>query len=355
MSENIQKEPQKSTEIDLGDLFRMIGRAMSRFFSFMRNTLLFALDLIIRALIIVRVHIIKFVIVGILSIAVGWFIDSRQPIVFGSNMTVQTNYDSARQLYSNIKYYNGLVQQGDSAALAKVFGITETKATQLKGVFIKPNISELEMLKRYDEFRKETDSSNVADQIDYESFKKSIDPLEFTRHELGIASGEKNIFGLLQSRLITENVDNDYIKKQKEIKLRNLDAEEAALKKRSIKIDTLRGVYNQAIKSEAGKTSQSQTSIQMASSTIKTSELELFDLEAKISARLLQISEDREFKQQTINVLSDFSDGAQIRNFYDSYLFRIPIITLLLLLTFILLRELNKYLNTYAENRRSNA
>ncbi|QHI37482.1 hypothetical protein IMCC3317_28610 [Kordia antarctica] len=357
MSENIQNTPtpQKSTEVDLGELFRMIGRAMSRFFAFLRSAFLFVLDLIIRALIIVRVHIVKFIIVGILSVAIGWFIDSRQPIVYGSNMTVQTNFGSERQLYSNIRYYNGLVLQGDSIALAKVFAITVPQASQLKGVFIKPNISEIEMLKRYDEFRKETDSSNVADQIDYDLFKKSIDPLDFTRHELGIVSGEQNVFGLLQARLITENVENEYIKKQKEIMIRNLDATEEALKKRLDKIDTLRAVYNKAIQSEAGKTSLAQTQIQMSSSSIKTNEIELFSLDENISARLRQIAEDREFKGQTINVLSNFSDGAQIRNFYESYLFRIPIVTLLLLFVFILLRELNKYLNTYAENRRSNA
>lgn len=357
MSENIQNTPtpQKSTEVDLGELFRMIGRAMSRLFAFLRNAFLFVLDLIIRALIIVRVHIVKFIIVGILSVAIGWFIDSRQPVVYGSNMTVQTNFGSERQLYSNIKYYNGLVMEGDSVELSKVFGITQSQASQLKGVFIKPNISEIEMLKKYDEFRKETDSSNVADQIDFNSFKKSIDPLDFTRHELGIISGEKNIFGLLQARLITEKVENDYIKKQKEIMLRNLDATEEALNKRLDKIDTLREVYNKAIQSEAGKTSQAQTQIQMSSSSIKTNEIELFALDEEISARLRKIEEDREFKDKTINVLSNFSDGAQIRNFYESYLFRIPIVTLLLLLVFILLRELNKYLNNYAENRRSDA
>ena len=316
MSENIQNTPptEKSTEVDLGDLFRMIGRAMNRFFSFLRNTFLFILDLIIRALIIVRVHIIKFVIVGILSVAVGWFLDSRQPIVYGSNMTVQTNFGSARQLYSNVIYYNGLVQQGDTATIATLFDIKEGQAGTLRGVFIEPKVSEIDMLKAYDEFMKQTDSINVYDQMDYAKFKKSVDPLTFERHEIGIASGEKNVFKLLQNKLITVNIENDYIKKQKEIKLKNLTAEEEALKKRLSTIDTLRGVYNEAIKSEAGKTSQAQTQIQMSSSTVKTSELELFSLDEKISARLLRIAEDKEFQQQTINVLSDFSDGAKIKN-----------------------------------------
>jgi hypothetical protein len=35
-------------------------------------------------------------------------------------------------------------------------------------------------------------------------------------------------------------------------------------------------------------------------------------------------------------------------------LFRIPIMTLLLLFAFILLKELNKYMNTYIEDKRLN-
>lgn len=358
MSENIQNTPpsnEKSTEVDLGDLFRMIGRAMNRFFTFLRNAFLFILDLIIKALIIIRVHIIKFVIVGILSIAVGWFLDSRQPMVYGSDMTVQTNFGSARQLYSNIKYYNGLVQQGDTTKLKDLFDINDEQAGNLKGIFIEPKVSELDMLIAYDKFMKETDSINVYDKMDFEKFKKSVDPLTFGTHEIGVASGEKNVFKLLQEKLITINVENEYIQKQKQIRLKNLVAEEEALMKRLNTIDTLRGVYNEAIKSEARKTSQAQTQIQMSSSSVKTSELELFNLDEKISARLLQIAEQKEFQQKTINVLSDFSDGAKIKNFYESNLFRIPIITLSILLVFILLRELNKYLNTYAENKRLNA
>ena len=360
MSENIQNTPktsteQKSTEVDLGELFRMIGRAINRFFVFLRNAFLFILDLIIRALIIVRVHIVKFIIVGILSVAIGWFIDSRQPIVYGSSMTIHTNFGSARQLYSNIKFYNGLVQQGDSLELSRTFGITASQANTLKGIFIEPKVSEIDMLVAYDQFMKETDSINVSDQIDFEKFKNSVDPLTFATHEIGVVAGEKNVFKLLQEDLITANVENEFIKRQKDIMLRNLNTSEEALNKRLEKIDTLRNVYNKAIKSEAGKTSQAQTQIQMSSTSIKTNELELFTLDEQISARLLKIAEDKEFQQNTINVLSNFSDGAEIRNFYNSYLFRIPIITLLLLFVFILLRELNKYLNSYAENRRLNA
>ena len=356
MNDNIQNTPKsnenKSTEIDLGELFRTIGRGINNLFIFLRNTFLFILDLLVRALIIIRVHIVKFVIVAVLSIIIGWFIDSRQPMVYGSKMIIQANFGSARQLYANVKYYNGLVNENDSTQLASVFGITPAEANNIKAIFIDPNTTEIELLKAYDEFRKETDSSNVARDIDFQRFKKSVDPLTFERHEIRVVSEQKDVFSKIQESIVTNNVENDYIKRQKIIVNRNLDTQKQSLEERLNKIDTLRNVYNRAIISEAKKTSNSQTSIQMASSSVKTSELELFDLDEKIGLELIDISELREFKQKTVNVLSDFTPGAEVKNFYDSYLFRIPLITLSILLLFILLRELNKYLNVYAENKR---
>ena len=74
----------------------------------------------------------------------------------------------------------------------------------------------------------------------------------------------------------------------------------------------------------------------------------------KLANKILEINRQKESEKETINVLSDFSPGARIRSFYDKYLYRIPMVTISLLLMFILLRELNKYLNTYADNKRLN-
>ncbi|WP_420571257.1 hypothetical protein [Kordia sp.] len=359
MSENIQNtphnQPEKSTEIDLGELFRMIGKVINRFFAFLRNTLLFILDLLIRALIIVRVHIVKFAIVGILSVAVGWFFDSRQPKVFGSNLVVETNYGSARQLYSNIKYYNALALEGDSTKLGKIFGITPNKARGLRGFYIEPDVTENEMLSAYDEFMRKSDTTIIRNEINYTKFKRNVDPFEFRIHKIGVLAYRKDLFLDLQNDILTHNIDNDYIKKQKEVYLQNLTKREELLLAKQVNIDTLRKVYNSSIIAEARKTTQAQTHIQMTtSSTVKTNELELFALDETISQELLEIKQQRELKKETINVLSDFIAGRQILNFFDSYRFRIPILTLSILLIFILLRELNSYLNTYSENKRLN-
>ncbi|MEM6718238.1 MAG: hypothetical protein AAF611_02885 [Bacteroidota bacterium] len=359
MSENIQNtennKPEKPTEIDLGELFRMIGRAFNRFFVFLTNTFLLLLDLIIRTLIIFREHILKFIIVGILSIIIGFFIDSRQPTVYGSSMIVKLNYESEQQIYSNLKYYNGLVEQADSTKLSEIFNITKDEAGTLMGIYIEPITTELQLLKQYDQFMKDTDSINVVGQINFDKFKRNYDPLNAQTHRVGVAALQQDIFKKLEENIIQLDVENEYIKTLKKVLYKTLTNEEEALQKRLKTIDTLRDVYNEAIRNEAKKTSQAQTQIQMSSSTIKTNELELFELDQNIIARLAKIEEQKELNQNTVNILSTFSDGIELRDFHSKFLYRIPLITISLLLIFILLRELNKYLNTYAENKRLNA
>ncbi|MFK7747185.1 MAG: hypothetical protein AB8B65_02215 [Kordia sp.] len=362
MSDNNQnvlpEKPQSGNEIDLKELFRMIGSAFSKFFLFIRNILLFLLDLLIRALIIVRVHIVKFVIVGFLSVVIGWFIDSRKEPIYGSSMYLQTNYGSTRQLYSNIKYYNGLVEEGDSTKLAGIFDIPKDVAGSLRAFIIEPDVTDNGMLKAYNEFMKTADTTFVMNEIDFDKFKQNTSPLDFSVHEISVYSADKEMIPLLQKPIITNNIENFHIKRQKEINIQNLEKQSKALEKQLVKIDTLSEVYKDLLlqepKESTGKASN--TYIQLASNNErKTKEIELLAVNEKIANRILEINRKKEMESETINVLSDFSPGARIRNFYDRYLYRIPMLTISLLLMFILLRELNKYLNTYAENKRLNA
>ncbi|WP_430410922.1 hypothetical protein [Kordia sp.] len=361
MSENVQNTPETSSksnkdkEIDLGDLFTIIGNIFNKIFSFIKNVLLLIFDLLIKVLIIIRVHILKFAIVGVLSLVIGWFIDSRQETVYRSNIIVNANYGSARQLYSNISYYNNLAKEKDSVMLATIFGIDPSDANKIAGFYIEPHVTENDIIIAYDDFMKSTDTTIIKNYIDFGKFKSSIDPLEYKRHKISVASFQQGIFSALQEELVSYKIENNFIKKSKDIRLRTLTEEQKGLEKQLQSIDTLREVYNKSILSEAGKTSSAQTNIQMSASTIKTNEIELFALNEKISKEILKLKAEKDFGGETIEVLNDFSPGSEIKSFFDSFLFKIPIITLILLLLFIFLRELNSFLNTYEENKRLDA
>jgi hypothetical protein len=214
------------------------------------------------------------------------------------------------------------------------------------------------MLNAYNDFMKKADTTFVKDEIDFRKFKQNISPLDFNTHRIAVFSSKKEIIPTLQPTIVSENVENKHIKKRKEVTLKNLEQEETSLKEQLVRIDTLSEVYNDLLRKDPKETDKtgSGTYIQMAANNEnKTKELEMLALNEKLNKQILNIRLERELNSETINVLSDFSQGGEYREFYDSYLFRIPIITLSLLLLFILLRELNSYLNRYAENKKVNA
>jgi hypothetical protein len=352
MSENIKNTaeeapPKPKTEIDLGQLFRIIGSGFNSFLIFLRSTFLFLFDLLIRALIIVRLHFVKFTIVGVIGVVIGFFIDARHEDVYVSSMYVEANYGSKRQLYSNIKSYQAYVIEKDSAKLADIFGINKIQAGSLRGFFIKPDVTENGMLEAYSKFMRKTDSTFVKDEIDFRKFKQNVSPLDFNIHRISIFSTQKGIIQGLQPIIVTKNIENIHVKKQKEVKLKSLEQEQSLLKKQLVKIDTLSKVYKDLLRAspkESETTGGTGTYFQMAEKNEnKTKELEMFTIDLQ-----------RELNSETINVLSTLSELGEDRDFYDRYLFRIPIMTLLLLFAFILLKELNKYMNTYIEDKRLN-
>lgn len=362
MSENIKKTPEEAppkpkTEIDLGQLFRMIGSGFSSFSSFLRSTFLFLFDLLIRALIIIRLHFVKFTIAGVLGIVIGFFIDESHDEVYASSMYVEANYGSKRQLYSNIETYQTYIKERDSVRLADIFGINKIQAGSLRGFIIRPDVTENEMLEAYSKFMRKTDSTFVKNEIDFIKFKQNVSPLEFNIHKISIFSSEKDIIQGLQPIIVTNNIENRHVRKQKEVKLKSLEQEQSVLKKQLVKIDTLSNLYRDLLRisqKEAETNKGTGTYIQMAKNENKTKELEMLSLNQSIDKEILNIDIQKELNSETINVISTLSELGEDKGFYDRYLFRVPIMTLLLLFAFILLKELNKYMNTYIEDKRLN-
>lgn len=356
MSENNQNQNNSSSsnEIDLGDLFRMIGRGIQKVFDFFRNVVLFILHLIVRTLLIIRQHILKFIVVGVLSAAIGLFKDMRNPSVFASNMIVETNFSSAPQFYSSIQYYNTLVEDMDSTKLAKIFGINKDMAGAIFGFYIEPRVNENELLSMYNEFIKRTDTA-VTKYTNFDRYVDNLVSTDFVSHKITVSSFNKDIFPLLQDSLIVRgNLENEFIQAQKEIQKQNLIDREARLKAKQETVNNWKEVYGKVLISESSKTNSAQTNIQMAANTVKTNEMELFKLESEITRELIEINKLKTNNDNTVNVIKDFSRGYEIKNFFDSFLFKIPLVAVSLLFLFILLRELNKYLNIYQENKRLN-
>ena len=80
----------------------------------------------------------------------------------------------------------------------------------------------------------------------------------------------------------------------------------------------------------------------------KGRELALVQEKDVLKEKLVELNEERANKSTIINVISDFpTRGVELKGIWKSYKFKLPMLLLILVLGFLALLELNKYLKTY--------
>ena len=351
MSKNIKTPIVDKDEIDLGNVLNMIGKLFEKLFNFIKEVSKLIFDLLIKLALLIKQNILKFIIVGGLSIALGLTLDLLEEPTYFSTMTIKPNYNSTSQVYSDIRYYDGLAGIQDSIKLAEIFNIPQEKASKLTTFFINPKLDENKLLEQYYAFKKEVDSGSVEAllNVNYQKFKLNINPEDFDTHIITVGSEDPLIFKKLEKQIVERGfTSNTYLKKEKEKEFKNYDLTEKALLIQEKKIDSLRSIYNKVLIKNAEKVTSSGTNIQLAANQIKTNEMDLFDLENSILEKKQEINEGRILKENIVNVLSGFQErGKPEKELLDQKAIQYFLIGISGLFLFLLLRGLNIYLNNY--------
>src|SRR5690606_4677437 len=95
-------QPQQSEEVDLGQLFKLIGNAFDRFFKFIGNIFKGIFRIIILFLLFVQKNLVKLMVVGVTGLIIGVIIDYYRAPRYISTMVLEPNFNSVQQLYNNI-------------------------------------------------------------------------------------------------------------------------------------------------------------------------------------------------------------------------------------------------------------
>ncbi|MDG1038207.1 MAG: hypothetical protein P8O89_04630, partial [Polaribacter sp.] len=125
-------------EVDLGSLFIIIGRGFSKFFNFIGNIFKGIFHGLISILIFLKNNIIKIGIAALIGGILGTFLEVKKGDYYESELLLEPNFESTRQLYDNVSYYNNLVKQKDTAGLAATFKLDKPAAASLKGFVLEP-------------------------------------------------------------------------------------------------------------------------------------------------------------------------------------------------------------------------
>ena len=136
MSKSPPQQNNTNDEVDLGQLFNLIGKALSKVYNFFASIFNAIFSVIIYS---IKAVIVNFKIIAItLSVAIilGFGLEKVKPDNYESTMLVKTYYDSKYQLVDNINYYNSLIAEGDFASLSEIFEVEEDILKDVVGIEI---------------------------------------------------------------------------------------------------------------------------------------------------------------------------------------------------------------------------
>ena len=345
----MSKENISSDEVDLGNLFKIIGKGIQNFFNAIGRFFAALYHYFILFLLFLRNNAMKLGLATLIGAGVGLYFDLTKPAVYSSKMTVEPNFKSTQQLYNNIDFYHELVQQKNTASLAKSLNISEVEASKLKGFYIEQVKNENEKYEAFNRFVREVDTA-LVENISIKDFKKGFSGFDYKYHEIIVKSTNSVIFSKLGSPIVNSLENNLYYKNLKRINDQNFLQNQQVLVKSLSEIDTLRKIYNEVLLTEAKKM-ESGTSITLAQGVKKTEEVALFNKSLKLNEELISNNTEKAKVTEILNVVSTFSEiGVKERGVYKKYTFKIGALFFILMLLITLLRQLNSYLINYKKN-----
>ena len=336
-----------SDEIDLGQLFQMIGKAFERFFNFIGSIFKGIFHMIILLLLFIQKNIIILSAALIIGGVSGYFLDANLPEKYISKMVVEPNFNSVQQLYNNIDFYNDLAKAQDSTTLATALNITEHEAGSIQEIFVDSYSDENQKIELFDDFIKNLDTTTIK-TIDFDNYLKNFNSLDARFHQISVISTDNKVAKKMQQAIIGSISVNDYFKLQKRINDENLDLQEKIYQQQLTEIDSLQSLYKTVLIKEADKPMQG-TSINLAENgESQNKELALVQERDVLKERLVELNRERANKSEVLNIISDFpTRGVELKGFWNRYLFMFPLALLLIVVGFLLAIRLNKYLSTY--------
>ncbi|MBL4569058.1 MAG: hypothetical protein JKY69_05210 [Flavobacteriaceae bacterium] len=341
-----KEQNSREEEIELGSLFIIIGKGFSNLFNFIGKLFKGVYHFLILILLFIKLHLTKLVIAAIIGGALGTVVEINKDTTFGADLQVQPNFKSARQLYNNINYYNDLVKQKDTVSLASTFKVSIREAATLKKFEIYPIKNGNDLLTSYNELILSIDTL-TAKSYSFNVFKNTFTDFDYKVHNIHVVATKNNLFSRLDEVIISSVVDNKFFDKVKNLTNENLNRTDSLLRQNLIQIDSLRRVYMSVLVEESKK-QNSSTNINLGESKQITKELELFETNRKINEVLNEISIDKSEKSEVLNVISNFQPiGYEIKGIDKNYGVLAAGLSVLLMVFFLLMKQLNKHLDNY--------
>lgn len=304
MNKNLP-EQSNSEEVDLGQLFKLIGNAFNRFFRFIGSILNSLFLAFVWLVFFIKKHIIKFVIAAIIGFGFGYIKEMISDPIYKSSIVVKQNYKTGENLYSVLENYNLLIVEKDSITLSNNLQISPKEAGNILKFEVEAVLSENQKLKLYDNYKKELDSV-LATTIDFEMYVEMSDEYEYQFQKITVKSKDKDISQNVLINAVKSVEGLTYFKNEQQKDLAQLSRRETIIKESLKESDSLQKVYQFVLEKSVEQVPGSQTSVTIDNTEDKstTKEFELYNKDIELRRELVEIEREKEDLQNIIEIVS---------------------------------------------------
>lgn len=353
MNENPQQSNKSNTseEVDLGQLFNLIGNAFYKLFAFIGSIFKAVFSVIVLTLKAVIVNFKIIVITMIISGVIGFVLDKYKPKLYSSTMLVKPYFDSKYQLVNTIDYYNALLESEEYEALSNVFSLKEEEVKDIVNFEINSGPeTENEKIIQYNDFLKSVDSV-YASEITFDDFIENRSIYSGDLFEIKVSAFKKNIFKKLEDGL-GKSFTNVYSEKKMKKRDSLISIQKENIMEQLRGVASLQNVYIKVLEEES-KSSPTEVSIGGEGLTFnkdktQTKEFELLNTENKLRNELKALDEQKVEEDVFFDVIASFQQVGNIDvKWYNRYLIIFPILAFGLLCFAYLTSKIVRFVKQY--------
>jgi hypothetical protein len=312
------QEPQQSEEVDLGQLFKLIGNAFSNLFAFIGGLFYKIFLGFVWLIFFIKKHFIKLAAAGIIGVILGFTQEKTSQPTFKSYITIKQNYNIGESLYNSISYYNDLIENKDYDAIERTLDIDSVESASILGFEVESVLSENERIKEYDVYIKTLDST-VAATVNYELFLKNDKDYKHPIQQISIKSKNRNNFQLVFDNIIKNIKSNEHFVREQFKDLKELTARKQSIEEALVKSDSLQVTYKKVLENILKENSKSEIEITFEGSNQidKTKEFELYKSDLELRSELVDISREIDDKEHLLEIISSKQDSGVVDNGFN--------------------------------------
>ena len=305
--------PNNSEEVDLGQLFKLIGNVFDRFFNFILRIFKNLFLAFVWAILLIKKRIIILALATISGLIIGALSKKTVAAKYESSVTVVQNYPTGENLYNSVGYYNDLLKQKDFETLGVVLNLDLERTKSILTFDVEPVVSKNQKLLAFNEYIKQLDSL-AATKIEYEDFLDNNEDHTHKYQQIKIESSERNSFKSVFENIVESiNLNPFFLNEQRKdvVELNNTkEALKLALTKSESLQDTYKRVLEQGIDDEkTSKPSEIGITFEGSSEVEKTKEYDLYQSDLELRSQLVEIERELLDKQYIVEMISNKQDS----------------------------------------------